>query len=260
MHQHVRTVKFQGGAGAKIAASLSAPHAPVKAWVLWAHCFTCNRNYKVGVNAARALNDAGFGVMRFDFTGLGESGGDFARTTFSDNVADVKAAAAFLAAEAGAPQVLVGHSLGGLAVMAAAPSIQGTRCVATVSSASTPQKLLGLFGEEQRAIWREDPERVLQVEVSGRNMPFTGAFLADLERHAFETEPARLGLPLLVFHSPADRTTPFVHAERLFAQAAQPKSFVSLGESDHLVSKREDGELVGRVIAAWALRYVTPTP
>lgn len=259
MHQHVRTVKFLGGAGAKLAASLSAPHGPVKAWVLWAHCFTCNRNYKVGVNAARALNAAGFGVMRFDFTGLGESGGDFARTTFSDNVADVRAAADFLAAEAAAPQVLVGHSLGGLAVMAAAPSIKGARCVATVSSASSPQKLRGLFTDEQRAIWRDDPERVLQVEVSGRLMAFTGAFAADLERHAFEAVPAGLGLPVLIFHSPADRTTPFHHAERLFAQAAQPKSFVSLGESDHLVSKRDDGEFVGRMIAAWALRYVTPS-
>lgn len=260
MRQNVRTVKFAGGAGAKLAATLSEPEATAKAWVLWAHCFTCHRNYKVGVNAARALNQAGFGVMRFDFTGLGESGGDFARTTFSDNVADVKAAAAFLAAEAGAPQVLVGHSLGGLAVMAATPSIAAARCVATVSSASSPQKLLGLFSEEQRAIWRDDPQRVLQVVVSDREMPFTGAFAADLEGHAFETAPAEVGLPLLIFHSPADRTTPFRHAEQLFATAAQPKSFVSLGESDHLVSKREDGEFVGRMIAAWALRYVTPAP
>lgn len=260
MRQHVRNVKLPGGAGAKLAATLSAPDGAARAWVLWAHCFTCNRNYKVGVNAARALNAAGFGVMRFDFTGLGESGGEFARTTFSDNVADVKAAAAFLAAEAGAPQVLVGHSLGGLAVLAAARDIEGVRCVATVSSASSPQKLLGLFDESLRAAWREDPERIFEVEVSGREMPFTGAFVADLEMHTFERTPAELGLPLLIFHSPADRTTPFHHAERLFAQAAQPKSFVSLGDSDHLVSKREDGELIGRMIAAWAQRYLTATP
>lgn len=256
MRQRIRNVTFAGGAGAPLAATLSEPEGETRAWVLWAHCFTCHRNYKVGVNAARALNAAGFGVLRFDFTGLGDSGGDFAATTFGDNVADVRAAAAFLAAEGGGPQVLAGHSLGGLAVLHAARDIPAARCVATVSTASRPQKLARLFSDEQRAGWAREPGHRYPVSVSGRDVEFTGAFVADLPAHDTAAALAALERPLLIFHSPVDQTTPFHHAERLFAEAAEPKSLVSLGDSDHLVSRREDGEFIGRVLAAWALRYL----
>jgi putative redox protein len=251
------TIRFPGGSGFELAGTIVEPdtgHA--RNWALLSHCFTCNRNYKVLANVSRVLADLGWGVMRFDFTGLGDSGGSFEDTTLSSNIQDVIAAANHLAANYGSPDLFVGHSLGGAAGILAAKQIESLRCLATIATPANPAKLARLFSEANRTAWEGDPETVAHVQVSGRMMPFKAKFLADIAQYDLTEEITTLGLPVLLFHSPADTTTSVHNAERLFEAAGHPKSFVSLGDSDHLVSKREDAEMIGRILAAWAVRYV----
>jgi uncharacterized OsmC-like protein/alpha-beta hydrolase superfamily lysophospholipase len=259
-------VAFPGSQGARLAGRLETPEGEPAAYVLFAHCFTCSKDLKSAGGISRQLLARGIAVLRFDFTGLGESGGDFADTNFSSNVEDLVAAADFLRRERQAPALLVGHSLGGTAMLAAAPRIPEALAVATIGAPSDTANLraklaarvAGLGGP---AAPEAGPagEEAYELDLGGqRPVRIRRQLLEDLAGdHLHGVLPA-LGRPLLLFHSPVDRVVGIEHAERLFLAARHPKSFVSLGDADHLLSDPRDAAQVGAMLAAWASRYLPP--
>lgn len=244
-------VHFPGSTGELLAGRLHPPTGDERAWALFAHCFTCTKDIRAARSIAVALAARGVGVLRFDFTGLGESEGEFAETNFSSNVADLVAAAAWLRGTHRAPSLLVGHSLGGAASIAAAASLPEVRAVATVAAPADLTHLVHTLRTPAVALRGEDTVRIGPGVFRIRQQ-----LLDDLAVHRLEAHLRDLGRPLLVLHSPADATVPADHARRLFAAARHPKSFVSLGDADHLLSARGDGDWVAGIIAAWSARYV----
>jgi putative redox protein len=249
-------VRFPGAAGGELAARLDLPDAPLEpeAWALFAHCFTCSKDLKALARLSLALVERGFGVLRFDFTGLGESEGDFAATTFSSNLGDLEAAAEYLRAQGRGPQLLLGHSLGGAAVLAAAARVPQAEAVAVLGAPSSTDHL-------RRALLLQAPELEAlgeaEVELAGRRFRIRRELLADLERQQMEAAIAGLGRPLVVFHSPDDEVVEVEEGQRIFAAARHPKSFVSLPGADHLLLRDPaDARYVGDVLSAWAARYV----
>jgi putative redox protein len=205
------------------------------------------------VNISRALAREGIATLRFDFTGLGESQGDFSATTLSSNVADLKSAAAFLAERYAAPKILVGHSLGGAAALEAARDIASCVAVATIGAPANPEHVAGLLGPARETI---EDEGEAEVQLAGRTFRFKKAFLDDLASHPWRDNIRTLRKALLVFHSPADTTVNISNAADIFTAALHPKSFVSLNEADHLLSREEDSEYVGVILGAWASKYL----
>ena len=248
-----RPIQFAGAAGETLAGVLELPAGPPRAHALFAHCFTCSKDIAAAVRVARALAEQGYGVLRFDFTGLGESEGDFAQTGFSSNVADLVAAAEHMASEGRAPALLVGHSLGGAAVLAAAPRIASVEAVATLAAPSDPQHVEHLLSASLETIQREGQA---EVAIGGRPFTVRREFLEDVEGAKLETALKDLGAALLVMHSPVDKVVGIDHARRIYQAARGPKSFVSLDDADHLLSKRADARYAAGVLAAWASRYV----
>ncbi len=244
---------FPGALGVSLAARLELPAQPPRAFALLAHCFTCGKNLKAAHTISRALAEAGLGVLRFDFTGLGESEGDFAETDFASNVDDLVAAAEFLAATYQAPSLLIGHSLGGAAVLLAAARLPAVRAVVTIGAPSEPSHVLGLLGEARPEI---EARGCAMVTIAGRSFPITRAFLADLEQARLDEVLPNLRRPLLVMHSPRDRIVGIDNAARIYQAARHPKSFLSLDEADHLLSRGEDAVYAAQLIAAWAGRYL----
>ncbi len=238
-----------------LAARIDAPVAPPRAWALFAHCFTCSKDSKAAAYIARALAQAGFGVLRFDFTGLGGSGGDFASTNFSSNVDDLIAAADWLRAHHGAPALLVGHSLGGAAVLAAAHRIADARALVTLGAPFDPGHVARQFGEQLQVI-AERGEAT--VSLAGRPFAIRREFLDDLRGQAQGARIRALRRPLLVMHAPGDRVVDIDNARAIFEQAVHPKSFVSLDEAAHLLDREEDARFAAGVMAAWAARYLPP--
>jgi putative redox protein len=245
-------VEFPGGRGAVLAARIDAPAAP-RAWALFAHCFTCSKDSKAAAYIARALAQAGFGVLRFDFTGLGGSGGDFASTNFSSNVDDLVAAADWLRDHHGPPSLLVGHSLGGAAVLAAADRVADAGAVVTLGAPFDPGHVTRQFGDELQAI-AEHGEAT--VTLAGRPFTIRRAFLDDLRGQAQGQRIRTLRRPLLVMHAPGDRVVDIDNARAIFEAALHPKSFVSLDGADHLLDREDDARFAAGVIAAWATRYL----
>ncbi|MDD9965187.1 MAG: bifunctional alpha/beta hydrolase/OsmC family protein [Myxococcales bacterium] len=246
-------VEFEGGQGDTLSGWLHLPSGRPHAFVLFAHCFTCGKDLRIASRMAQTLAGQGFGVLRFDFTGLGDSEGEFADTSFSSNLDDLVAAADFLRKAHAAPQVLVGHSLGGAAVLAAAARIPESLAVATIGAPSAPahvRKLLGDDSEELRA--RGEAE----VSIAGRAFRIKRQFLEDLERHDSREAIGRLRRALLVLHSPQDQIVGIENASEIFVAARHPKSFVSLDGADHLLRRPSDADYAARMIAAWSLRYV----
>jgi putative redox protein len=245
---------FRGATGDVLSARLELPvdEKPV-AYALFAHCFTCSKNYKAVVDISRALAQARIGVLRFDFTGLGESEGDFSETTFSSNVEDLIAAAQFLEREWEAPAILIGHSLGGAAVLQAAHHIPTCRAVVTIAAPAEPQHVMRHLKSSVNQIQECGSA---EVELAGRAFTIKKEFLEDLDRQNMEEVIRTLDRALLVFHSPADAVVGAENAARIYETAAEPKSYISLGDADHLLSNSEDSEYVGAVIAAWATRYL----
>jgi uncharacterized OsmC-like protein/pimeloyl-ACP methyl ester carboxylesterase len=242
---------FQNADGAQLAARLDLPTGgePV-ACALFAHCFTCNKNLIAVRRISEALTAQGIAVLRFDFTGLGESEGDFSDTSFSSNVEDLVAAAGFLREHYEAPQLLIGHSLGGAAVLMAATRITECRAVVTIGAPSAPdhvKKLLTCSIEEI------EERGEAEVSIAGRSFRIKKQFLDDLDAVETEARVVALGRPLLVLHSPIDKVVGVENASQIFVAARHPKSFVSLDQADHMLSRERDARFAGSVIAAWAL-------
>lgn len=237
-----------------LAARLDIPDRPrAGAYALFAHCFTCTKNLRAIGNISQRLNEDGIAVLRFDFTGLGESEGDFAETGFSTNVEDLVAVADYMREQYAAPQILIGHSLGGAAVLQAAHRIPEAAAVVTIAAPYEPEHLKELIGVDESDLATQ--ERVT-VHIGGQPFPITRQFLADLEEARMEEAIRTLDRPLLVLHSPLDMVVGIDHAAKIFMAAKHPKSFVSLDKADHLLSEADDSVYAGRLIAAWASKYI----
>jgi putative redox protein len=240
--------------GDKLGARLDLPgEREAIAYALFAHCFTCTKNLKAIGHISQALTRQGIAVLRFDFTGLGESEGDFADTNFSSNVADLIAVADFLKTEFEAPKILVGHSLGGAAVLQAANRIPAARAVATIAAPAEPSYLIHLLERKKEAI---DAEGTLKITLGGRAFSIKKQFLDDLERTRMQETIRNLRRPLLILHSPLDNTVGIDNATQIFQAARHPKSFISLDQADHLMSNERDSLYAGSVIATWAGKYI----
>jgi putative redox protein len=249
-----RKITFQNADGEDLAALLESPaKGKALAFALFAHCFTCSKNFKAVANIGKTLCGRGIGVLRFDFTGLGESEGDFADTNFSSNVADLVAAAEFLASEYEAPKILIGHSLGGAAVLQAASRIPSVAAVATIAAPSEPTHLAHLL---RSAFEDVDATGEAQVDIGGRTFTVKKQFLDDLEGTRMREHIRNLDRALMIFHSPVDKIVGIENAQDIFRAARHPKSFVSLDHADHLLANESDSRYVGEVIAAWARKYV----
>ena len=244
---------FPNANGELLAATLDEPLGKPTAYALFAHCFTCGQNNLAAKRIAERLTEHGIAVLRFDFTGLGSSEGDFANTHFSSNVEDLVAAADRLRKDHGAPAILIGHSLGGAAVLAAADRIPDARAVVTIAAPYDPAHVTGLFKEHVDTI-REKGE--LEVELAGRPFTITRGFIDDVAGKKLDAKLAHLGKALLVFHAPGDDTVGIDNASHIFLAAKHPKSFVSLAGADHLLGKKADAFYVADVVAGWAGRYL----
>ena len=251
-------VQFPGAGGEALAARLDLPSAQApRAFVLFAHCFTCSKDTRATTFIAQALADAGLATLRFDFTGLGGSEGEFANTDFSSNVADLVAAARWLEAEHRAPALLVGHSLGGTAVLAAAAQIPSATAVVTINAPSDPAHLGKHFVRHEDEIRGKG---AAEVDLAGRRFTIRREFLDDIAAQKVTDAVAGLKRALLVMHAPADTEVSVDHASAIFLAAKHPKSFVSLATADHLLTKREDAQYAAGVLAAWASRYLPEAP
>jgi len=247
-------IRFRNRSGLELAGDLELPAGGIwRATALFAHCFTCTRNLKAARNITRSLAGAGFAVLRFDFTGLGESEGDFADTDFSSNLDDLEDAAAWMAEKLDAPQLLVGHSLGGSAVLAVAERLESVRAVATLGAPARVEHILKHFGDDLETIEREGSA---EVRLAGRPFRIRRDFVEDARSHSIEDRLRRLRRALLVMHSPFDDTVGIDDAQQIFTAALHPKSFVSLDHADHLLSDEADSRYAGQVISTWASRFL----
>ena len=249
-------VNFPNSAGEDLAGMLDLPTGEPRAFALFAHCFTCSKNLRAASNISRSVTAAGIAVFRFDFTGLGQSDGDFAETSFSSNVDDLLSAARWLEDQYRAPEMLFGHSLGGTAVLQAAPSIPSAVAVATIGSPADPTHVAHMFADSEAEI---RDKGIAKVNLGGRPFCVREQFLDDLQKHNLPDAVGSLRKALLVMHAPLDEIVEVENASRLFAAAKHPKSFVSLDKSDHLMSNDADSRYAGAVLAAWATRYL-PEP
>jgi uncharacterized OsmC-like protein/fermentation-respiration switch protein FrsA (DUF1100 family) len=246
---------FQNAAGHRLSGLLETPPAgvPTLRHALFAHCFTCGKDIAAASRISRALAARGIAVLRFDFTGLGNSDGDFANTSFSSNVQDLVAAARALEADHAAPALLIGHSLGGAAVLAAAHALPSVEAVVTIASPATPKHVEHLFSGVRGEM---EATGEAEVKVGQRRFRIRREFLDDLEQHADAEHIRRLQRALLIFHSPADEIVPIAEAAKIYRAALHPKSFISLCAADHLLTNREDAEYVAETLVAWASRYL----
>src|ERR1700680_3325412 len=247
--------QFASAKGHHLAAALDLPEREPLAYALFAHCFTCGKDVLAAKRIAVALAAKGIAVLRFDFTGLGSSEGDFANSTFSSNVADLVRAADHLRETRKGPTILIGHSLGGAAILAAAGQIPDARAVVTIAAPSDPAHVTGLFKDRIEDIRKHGK---VEVSLAGRPFPISSEFLDDIAEHNLMTHVTTLHKALLIMHSPTDYTVGIDNATRIFVAAKHPKSFVSLAGGGYLFSGRRDGASVADVIAAWAERYLDP--
>ncbi|MDP3940320.1 MAG: bifunctional alpha/beta hydrolase/OsmC family protein [Deltaproteobacteria bacterium] len=247
------SLSFPGARGTMLAARLDLPPAAAPiAYALFAHCFTCSKETKATTYVSAALAERGIAVLRFDFTGLGGSDGDFAGTNFSSNVEDLVSAADYLRQHYRAPAILVGHSLGGSAVLAAARRVPEAVAVATIGSPFDPAHVLHLI-KDREAVERDGE---VEVDIGGRPFRIRRQFLEDIAGSKLGDEVANMGKALLVMHSPRDSVVGVDNATRIFSAARHPRSFISLDPADHMLSRREDALYAGNILASWAARYL----
>ena len=247
--------QFTGSEGQQLAATLDTPDGEIIAYALFAHCFTCGKDVLAAKRIAVAVAAKGIAVLRFDFTGLGSSEGDFANSTFSSNVADLVRAADHLRETRQAPALLIGHSLGGAAILAAAGQIPEAKAVVTIAAPSDPAHVTHLFKDHVDNI-REHGE--VEVSLAGRPFRIKRQFLDDVAEQQLMARIKTLHKALLIMHSPTDDTVGIENATQIFITARHPKSFVSLAGADHLLSGKPDATYAADVIAAWAERYIEP--
>ena len=252
-----RPFDFNSAAGNRLAGRLELPAGPPRGWALFAHCFTCGKDNLAAVRIARRLAAAGFGVLRFDFTGLGHSEGEFGATDFTANVADLVAGAGAMAAAGMAPALLIGHSLGGAAVLAAAGQLPEIRAVTTIAAPFDVAHVLNQI--EPEAVSRIEVEGSGSVLLGGRPLTIRKQFIDDVREQDQGARIAALRRPLLILHSPVDQVVGVDNVTQIFLAARHPKSFVSLDGADHLLTKSRDADFAADVIAAWASRYL-PEP
>ena len=247
-------VSFKNKEGIELTGHLELPlNQEPHTFVLFAHCFTCNKDFFAVRNIAGALSKHGYGVLRFDFTGLGESEGDFEDSNFSGNVEDLIAAAEFLEKEHKAPSLLVGHSLGGAAAIFASEKLESVKAVATIGAPSSQTHVTHLLEDELSEIQKNGKAR---VNLGGRHFTIKEQFLNDLKERELKHLIKDLKKAFLIMHSPQDHVVEIKNAEELYIAARHPKSFVSLDGADHLLSRTEDSVYTGKVIAAWASRFL----
>jgi len=247
-------VEFTNRDGHTLTASLEQPDSgPIRVMALFAHCFTCGKDVVAASRIARALTEQGIAVFRFDFTGLGGSEGEFGNTNFSSNVEDLLDAAEFLSEAYQAPKLLIGHSLGGTAALVAASRLDSVEAVVTIGAPATPAHVQHLFANQHCDIKRDGQA---EIDIGGRHFNIRAQLLDDLEDWSSRNLVASLRKPLLIFHSPVDQVVPVSEAADLYQAAVHPKSFVSLDDADHLLSKSADSEYVATILAAWASRYL----
>ena len=246
-------IEFTGSQGDVLAARLDRPPAAPRAYALFAHCFTCSKDIFAASRIARALAARGVAVLRFDFTGLGSSQGEFANTNFSSNVEDLVRAADYLRQHERAPAILIGHSLGGAAVLAAASRVPEAVAVATIGAPADPAHVGRLLAAQKAEI---ESAGEAEVVLGGRTFRIRKQFLDDLAGHKLDAAIGAMNKALLVLHSPIDETVAIDDAARIFTAAKHPKSFVSLDSADHLLSRPADAEYVAEVLAGWASRYL----
>ena len=251
----LKKLTLKGSGGNQLSALLDLPaDGNPEAFALFAHCFTCTKNLKSINHISRALTRERVAVLRFDFTGLGESEGDFADTNFSTNIADLVAAADFLEAEYEAPKILIGHSLGGAAVLQAAGNIPSSKAVAVIGAPADPAHVMRHFKEHKETIALDGEA---EIAIEGRTFRIKKQFLDDLGEVQMEKAVRDLKKALLIFHSPMDNTVGIDNAARIFQYARHPKSFISLDRADHLLMNASDARYVGAMIASWVRKYLT---
>jgi putative redox protein len=249
----IKKIEFEGSQGVSLAARLDMPAVQPRAFAIFAHCFTCSKDILAASRIARALSAKGIAVLRFDFTGLGHSEGEFANTNFSSNIQDLLSAADWLREHHSPPSLLIGHSLGGAAVLAAAGEIEEVVGVATIGAPFDPQHVSQLFEEQRDEI---EQAGIAEVTLAGRKFTIQRQFLDDLNAHAMADKIGSLRRALIVFHAPLDNVVGIDHAAHIFQAAKHPKSFVSLDDADHMLTRRPDAQYVADVLSAWAGRYL----
>ena len=249
-----KKINFLNKNGQQLAARLELPtNQEAHSFALFAHCFTCNKNLTAVRNIGRALNNEGIAVLRFDFTGLGESEGDFENTNFSSNVQDLIAASEYLTQHYKAPTLLIGHSLGGAAVLFASQQIKSVRAIATIGAPASPDHIQHLFKSSLAEI---NETGIAEVAIGGRPFTIKKEFLEDIAAKNMKKIIKKLRIPLLVIHSPQDATVEIQNAKKIYHYAHHPKSFISIDGADHLMSNKKDSTYVGSIIAGWASRYL----
>jgi len=246
-------VAFPGSRGDPLSARLELPLGPIRSYAIFAHCFTCSKDLFASRRIASELAMRGIAVLRFDFTGLGASGGEFPKTNFSSNVEDLRQAAKYLTRHFGPAELLVGHSLGGAAVLAVAPDLPEVRAVVTIGAPADPAHVISSFRSHVPAI---ESQGEAEVQLAGRRFAIQQQFLDDVRRQHLETKIRSLGRPLLVLHAPDDDIVGVDNAKRIFEAAQHPKSFVCLDGADHLLTRHEDAAFVAEVISAWYGRHL----
>ncbi len=249
-----RKIKFDNSEGLELSAEIDLPAGDrAHHFVLFAHCFTCSKNLRAVKYISKGLTDSGYGVFKFDFTGLGQSGGDFSNTNFSSNIEDLLSAAKYMEEHYRSPDLLIGHSLGGAAVLQAARLIHSVKGVATIAAPHNPGHIKHLFEDYEEEIHSEGSAK---VTLAGRTFTIKRQFLEDLNSESVTPKIRSLKKPLLILHSPQDRIVEIKNAEKIYNDAMHPKSFISLDGSDHLMTKKQDAIYAGQVIAQWSLRYI----
>ncbi len=245
---------FPNNNGERLSGVLELPEGKPTAFALFAHCFTCSKDSIAAFVIAKTLRELGIGVLRFDFTGLGDSMGDFVNTNFSSNVADLLSACEALQEQYKAPEILIGHSLGGAAVLRAATQLADVKAVVTIAAPSSTQHLNRIIVNEIPTI---EEHGKAEVSIAGRHFILNKQFVDDISGTDVLDGISKFRKALLVMHAPHDDTVSIDHAAEIFQTAKHPKSFVSLDNGDHLLSRKSDGQYAAKVIAAWVERYVT---
>jgi alpha/beta superfamily hydrolase len=255
INMNSKKITFLNSAGNELAAKIEFPGSSTPlGFALFAHCFTCNKNLTAATTIGRALTANGIAVLRFDFTGLGESEGEFENTNFSSNVEDLISAARYLEQNYKAPSIIIGHSLGGAAVIFAASELDSVKAIVTIGAPSSPKHVSHLFKNGMDEI-EQYGEAI--VSIGGREFKIKKQFLDDLKEKSLEGIVKKMKKAMLVMHSPQDTTVGIENAAEIFKAAWHPKSFISLDGADHLLSRKEDSAYVGQIIAAWSARYIS---